>query len=120
MPMIDMYVANDLLPTGCERRLGGALTMALLRAEGVATPGPTHLNNTGAYIHRMPPEDVQTAGSEKARTVRVQVITPPGALTRDGQRQLVKEATEIVTEVIGDPTQATRTWVLLSEGAEGG
>jgi phenylpyruvate tautomerase PptA (4-oxalocrotonate tautomerase family) len=50
----------------------------------------------------------------------VQVITPPGALSRDGQKQLVKEITEIVTKVSGDATQAARTWVLLTEAAEGG
>jgi phenylpyruvate tautomerase PptA (4-oxalocrotonate tautomerase family) len=50
----------------------------------------------------------------------VQVITPPAVLTRDGQRQLVKDATAIVAETAGDPEQAARTWVLLSEGAEGG
>ncbi|HEV3087502.1 MAG TPA: tautomerase family protein [Candidatus Elarobacter sp.] len=120
MPMIDVYAAEGLFPPGCERKLGEALTHALLRAEGVATPGPTHLNNTGFYLHVMPPERVQTAGSANARTVRVQVITPPAVLTRDGQRQLVKDATAIVAETAGDPEQAARTWVLLSEGAEGG
>jgi phenylpyruvate tautomerase PptA (4-oxalocrotonate tautomerase family) len=48
------------------------------------------------------------------------VITPPGALTRDGQKKLVKEATAIVADITGDETQAIRTWVLLSEVAEGG
>jgi len=52
--------------------------------------------------------------------VRVQVITPPGALTRDGQKQLVREVTEIVARISGDQTQASRTWVLLTEAAEGG
>jgi phenylpyruvate tautomerase PptA (4-oxalocrotonate tautomerase family) len=52
--------------------------------------------------------------------VRIQIITPPGVLTRDGQRQIVREATEIVTRIAGDPTLAARTWVLLSEAAEGG
>jgi len=55
-----------------------------------------------------------------ARAVRVQVITPPAALTREGQKRLVKEITEIVTKVAGDPTQASRTWVILTEAAEGG
>ena len=50
----------------------------------------------------------------------MQVITPPGALTRDGQRQLVREVTEIVTRISGDPSQASRTWVILTEAAEGG
>src|SRR5260370_24275367 len=78
MPMIDVYAAADLFPPGADRQLGEELTLALLRAEGVEKPGPTHLNNTGAYIPRMLTTAVNTAGSGSARTVRVQVLTPPG------------------------------------------
>lgn len=120
MPMIDVYAAADLFPAGADRELGEELTTAVLRAEGVATPGPFHLNNTAAYIHRMDPRTVHTAATDSARTVRVQVITPPGALTRAGQRQLVEEIIEIVTRIAGDPTLSGRTWVLLTEAAEGG
>lgn len=120
MPMIDVYAAKDLFPVSADRELGEALTLALLRAEGVVTPSSFHLNNTAAYIHRMDPSAVQTAAGANARTVRVQVITPPGALSREGQKQIVKEATEIVTRISGDPSQAQRTWVILSEAAEGG
>jgi phenylpyruvate tautomerase PptA (4-oxalocrotonate tautomerase family) len=120
MPMIDVYAPADLFPAGTDGRLGHELTMAVLRAEGVATPGPFHLNNTAAFIHRMDPHTVHTAATDSARTVRVQIITPPAALTREGQKQLVKEATDIVTKISGDPTQASRTWVILTEAAEGG
>jgi phenylpyruvate tautomerase PptA (4-oxalocrotonate tautomerase family) len=120
MPMIDVYAASDLFPEGSDRILAAELTAALLRAEGLATPKAAHLDNTGAYIHRMPASSVHTAGTDAARTVRVQVITPPAALTREGQKQLVAEATQIVARVAGDPGQAARTWVLLTEAAEGG
>src|SRR2546427_1890928 len=120
MPMIDVYAPGDLFPAGTDGRLGKELTMAVLRAEGVKTPGPFHLNNTAAFIHRLDLHAVHTAATDSARTVRVQVITPPGALSREGQKQLVKEVTEIVTKISGDPSQATRTWVLLTEAAEGG
>ena len=83
-------------------------------------PAPFHLDNTAAYIHRMEPARVQTAKTALARTVRVQVVTPPAALSREGQKQLVKEVTEIVARISGDPSQAGRTWVLLTEAAEGG
>ncbi len=110
----------DLFPPGTDRQLGEQLARAVIRAEGVANPGPYTLNNTAAYIHRMDPHAVHTAATDSARTIRVQVVTPPGALTRDGQKQLVREVTEIVTKISGDPTQANRTWVLLTEAAEGG
>ncbi len=118
--MIDVYARADLFPTGTDRRLGEELTAAVLRAEGVRSPGPFHRDNTAAYIHRLPPTSVHTAATDSARTVRVQVITPPGALSREGQKQLVKEVTDIVTRISGDATQASRTWVLLTEAAEGG
>ena len=95
MPMIDVYTAADLFPAGADRQLAEELTHALLKAEGVEKPGPTHLNNTGAYIHRMPPGAVNTAAAGAARTVRVQVLTPPGVLQRAGQKQLVAEITQI-------------------------
>jgi phenylpyruvate tautomerase PptA (4-oxalocrotonate tautomerase family) len=120
MPMIDVYAPADLFPTDADEQLGAELTRAVLRAEGVATPGPFHLDNTAAFIHRMPPTAISTANTPSARVVRVQVITPPGALKRDGQRQLTKEATEIVAAISGDASQAQRTWVILTEAAEGG
>ncbi len=119
-PMIDVYAREDLFPADTDRQLGQELTLAVLRAEGVRTPGPFHLNNTAAYIHRMPPSSVHTAATDAARTVRVDVITPPSALSRDGQRQLVREITEIVAKISGDPTQSERTWVILREATEGG
>ena len=120
MPMIDVYAPDDLFPAGSDRQLAEELTSALLRAEGVTTPSATHLANTAAYIHRLDPRAVHTAGTRAARTVRVQVLTPPGALNRAGQKILVAEATEIVAKIAGDPTQGARTWVLLTEAAEGG
>src|SRR2546427_3009475 len=120
MPMIDVYAPADLFPAGTDGRLGEELTMAVLRAEGVANPGPFHLNNTAAFIHRMDPHAVHTAATDSARTVRVQVITPPAALTREGQKQLSKEVPATVARISGDPTQASRTWMILTEAAEGG
>ena len=120
MPMIDIYAPDDLFPAGTERQLAEELTSALLRAEGVTTPSAAHLANTAAYIHRLDPRAVHTAGTRGARTVRVQVLTPPGALSRAGQKSFVAEATQIVTKIAGDSAQGARTWVLLTEAAEGG
>jgi phenylpyruvate tautomerase PptA (4-oxalocrotonate tautomerase family) len=118
--MIDVYAAADVFPAHADRELGEALTLAVLRAEVVAAPGPFHTNNTAVYIHRMDASAVQTAATALARTVRVQIITPPGSLNRDGQKKIVKEATEIVAKVSGDATLPARTWVLLTEAVEGG
>ena len=120
MPMIDVYAPSDLLPSGSDRRIGEELTRAVLRAEGVRAPGPFHLENTAAFIHRMEPATIQTAADAVARVIRVQIMTPPGALSRSGQQQLVQDVTAILADICGDPSQARRTWVLLTEAAEGG
>lgn len=119
MPAIDVYVPQGLLPADSERALARALTEALLDAEGVPLSDP-YLENTAAYVHELPSAAVQTAGTDHAKTVRVQVLTPPGALDRTAQRNFVARATEIVADIVEDPRQAGRTWVFLTEAAEGG
>ena len=120
MPIIDVYAPAGLFPSGSDRQLGEALGLAVLRAEGVTTPGPVYGNNTAVYIHHMPASAVQTVATAEARTARVQITTPPGLLNREGQKQIVKEATEIVAQLAGDATLAERTLVVLIEAAEGG
>jgi phenylpyruvate tautomerase PptA (4-oxalocrotonate tautomerase family) len=103
-----------------ERPLAEQLARAVLRWEGVLEPTPLLLENTWAYLHLHPASGVHTAGTARARTVRVQVMTPAGRLNPEAQRGLIREATDIVVRLAGDPTQATRTWVLLTEAAPGG
>ena len=119
MPMIDVTLPDDLLPPAADAALARELAEALLRAERAPLAEP-YLSNTGVHVHRLAPTAVHTAATSPARTVRVEVLTPPGALSRDGQRELVADATSIVARHVGDPTQAERTWVLLREAAEGG
>jgi phenylpyruvate tautomerase PptA (4-oxalocrotonate tautomerase family) len=116
--MIDVYAPADLFPADADSPLGDELTHAVLRAEGVAQPGPFHLDNTAAFIHRLPGTAISVASAASARVVRVQIITPPGALAREGQQQIVREASEIVAKYSTDDT--SRTWVILTEAAEGG
>ena len=74
-----------------------------------------------------------TAAFRKERVINQDIATDPlwsGAAEkyravalqhgRSGQKQLVKEATAIMADICGDPTQSKRTWVLLTEAAEGG
>jgi phenylpyruvate tautomerase PptA (4-oxalocrotonate tautomerase family) len=120
MPMIDVYAESSTFAAEVLPELGKELTHAVLRAEGVVKPGPFHLNNTAFFAHVMEPGTIGTAAGGGARVVRVQIITPPNALTRAGQIQLTREVTDVVAKLSGDSTQAGRTWVLLSEAAEGG
>lgn len=120
MPMIDVTVPEGVLRPETHAPLARALAEALLRAERAPLAAP-FLENTGATVRVLPAGAVHTAGTAAARTARVDVLTPPGALDRDGQRALVAEATRLVAESSTDPEgQPARTWVLLREAAEGG
>jgi phenylpyruvate tautomerase PptA (4-oxalocrotonate tautomerase family) len=117
MPMIDVYAPASLFPADADEQLGTELTHAVLRAEGhtEAVIAPFFTENTAAFVHRL--SVVSTAAEPSATAVRVQIVTPPGSLDRAGQRQITKEATEIVAAIAG---RAVTTWVVLTEAAEGG
>jgi uncharacterized protein with von Willebrand factor type A (vWA) domain len=43
MPMIDVFIAEDVLWASADRALGEQLALTLLKAEGVTNPSPFHL-----------------------------------------------------------------------------
>ncbi len=102
MPMIDVYASNDLLPSGSDRRIGEALTLAALRAEGVAAPSQYYLENTGVFIHRMDPATVQTAAEPLAKTVRMEGGWGIGG-TAFGREEFTALAAALETEVRDAP-----------------
>jgi hypothetical protein len=63
MPMIDVYTPENLFPAGAENELGTALAHAILRAEGVVSPSPFHLDNTAVFIHRLKATDHEGSDS---------------------------------------------------------
>ena len=99
--MIDVYAESALFPKDSRKALGLDLTKAVLRAEGVAQPGTFHLRNTAAFLHLMEEGTMTTAAGDDIRNVRVQVVTPPNALSRPGQIQLVREISEITFNTSG-------------------
>jgi phenylpyruvate tautomerase PptA (4-oxalocrotonate tautomerase family) len=121
MPIIDVYAPVGLFPEGVERRLARRLTASAMRAEGVPEPAPRKVQDvTGFYLHLMPTTAIHTAATETARVVRVSVTTGAGGLDQEGQKAVISEFTELIAEEAGDPTQADRTWVVISEAAVGG
>lgn len=76
-------------------------------------------DNTAVFIHRLPAESISTGSAVGARAVRVQIVTPPGALSRAGQRQITTEATALIAAAVV-AGERVRTWVILTEAAEGG
>jgi phenylpyruvate tautomerase PptA (4-oxalocrotonate tautomerase family) len=116
MPMIDVYAVTGTFRD--KRTLAEDLASAVLRWEAVPPIG-LFRNNTAAFVHDLPPDALSTAAGDNDY-VRVQVLTPAGALNRDKQIGVVKELTEIVAAAAGDPALAARTWVLITEAPNGG
>ena len=52
--------------------------------------------------------------------MRIQVLTNAGALDRGKQLAVVERLTSIAADAAGDPSLASRTWVLLTEAPDGG
>jgi phenylpyruvate tautomerase PptA (4-oxalocrotonate tautomerase family) len=116
MPMIDVYAAQGTF--GEKHQLAQDLASAVMRWEQVPDLA-LFRDNTAAFSHEMPSETLSNVNGD-SNYVRVQVLTPVGVLDRDKQLGVVKELTEIIAGAAGDPTVASRTWVLLTESPEGG
>src|ERR1700731_841863 len=116
MPMIDVYAVEGTFSN--KHDLAKDLANAVMRWEKVP-PISLFRNNTAAFIHDLPSDAISNAAGER-NYVRVQVLTPIGVLDRDKQLGVVRELTDIVSAASGDPTQAERTWVLITESPEGG
>ncbi len=119
MPMIDVFAPGPLLAEGADAQLATDLTWAVLRAEGVKAPSAFHLDNTAAFIHRLPAESIAAGSGSGTPAVRVQIVTPPGALDRAGQRQITADATALIAGAL-TAGERVKTWVILTEAAEGG
>jgi phenylpyruvate tautomerase PptA (4-oxalocrotonate tautomerase family) len=116
MPMIDVYAAEGTFSD--KHSLATDLAAAVMRWEQVPDLA-LFRNNTAGFVHDLPGSSLANVNGE-SDYVRVQVLTPTGALDRDKQLGVVKELTEIVAQAAGDPSLAQRTWVLLTESPEGG
>ncbi len=118
MPMIDITVRAGLWNDDQRSDLIARSTAALLRWEK-APDIDLFRDNTAGFVHELPAAAVATA-SGRNDVVRVQVLTPAGALDQEQRQGITAELTALVAEVTGDPAQAARTWVLFTESPDGG
>ena len=116
MPMIDVYATEGTFAD--KHQLAQVVANAVMRWEKVP-PISLFRNNTAGFVHELPAGSICNAAGD-TNYIRVQVLTPVGVLDRDKQLGVVKELTDIVATASGDPTQADRTWVLITESPEGG
>jgi phenylpyruvate tautomerase PptA (4-oxalocrotonate tautomerase family) len=116
MPMIDVYATAGTFAD--KHQLAVDLATAVMTIEQVPDI-PMFRQNTAAFIHDLPAGSLSNVDGEH-NYVRIQVLTNSGALDRPKQLAVVEQLTNIAADAAGDPTLASRTWVLLTEAPEGG
>ena len=116
MPMIDVYATAGTFAD--QHQLATDLATAVMTIEQVPDI-PMFRQNTAAFIHDLPAGDISNVDGE-TNYVRIQVLTNAGALDRAKQLAVVQRLTDIAAQAAGDPTLASRTWVLLTEAPDGG
>lgn len=114
--MIDVYAAGGTFAD--PKKLAQTLAATLMSIEQVPDI-PMFRKNTAAFVHDLAADRLSNVDGESSY-VRVQVLTNANALDRDKQLAVVRQFTDIIADAVGDPTQAQRTWVLLTEAPDGG
>jgi phenylpyruvate tautomerase PptA (4-oxalocrotonate tautomerase family) len=118
MPMIDITAPEGIFPESAEAALLQRAAEALIKWEHV-TGIQIATSNTGAYLNILPKRRV-TAGGQADDVVRVQLLTPVGALQQEQRQGITADITEIVVELSGRPELRDRTWVLFHQAVDGG
>ena len=116
MPMIDVYAKSGTFRDA--HALAAKLAETLMKIEGVPNI-PMFRQNTAAFVHELSDQAISNVDGD-SDYVRVQVLTNAGALDRDKQVALVRQFTDLVAAAAGDSSLTERTWVLLTEAADGG
>ncbi len=116
MPMIDIYATAGTFTDA--HQLAADLAAAVMAVEQVPDI-PMFRQNTAAFVHELPAGSLSNVDGD-SDYVRIQVLTNAGALDRAKQLAVVQRLTAIAADAAGDPTLASRTWVLLTEARDGG
>src|SRR4029077_8561660 len=114
MPMIDVYATTGTFKD--PKALARDLAETLMKIEQVPNI-PMFRKNTAAFVHDLPDGGLSNVDGD-GNYVRVQVLTNNRALNPDKQAAVVRQFTDLVAAAAGDPSLATRTWVLLTEAVE--
>lgn len=116
MSLIDVYAAEGTFPR--PRELARALATRLTEIAQVPDI-PLFRQHTAAFVHHVPADHLSNVSGSNAY-VRVQVLTPHGALDREKQLAAVRQLTDLIAQAGSDPSLTERTWVLLTEAPNGG
>jgi len=116
MPMIDIYAtAGTFSDPHTLAKEAAATVKSIEQVPDI----PMFRKNTAAFVHELAKGALSNVDGD-TNYVRVQVLTNQGALDRPKQIEVVRQLTDLVAKAAGDDGLKQRTWVLLTEAAEGG
>lgn len=116
MPMIDIYATAGTFSDPHTLAKDAAATVKSIEQ---VPDIPMFRKNTAAFVHELESGAISNVDGD-SNYVRVQVLTNTGALDRLKQIAVVRQLTDLVAKAAGDDSLKQRTWVLLTEAAEGG
>lgn len=114
--MIDIYAKAGVFAD--TKKLATDAAATVKNVEGVPDIAMFR-KNTAGFVHELPENAIANVDGD-SNYVRVQVLTNKDALDRDKQLEVVKQLTDLIASAAGDDTLKERTWVLLTEAADGG
>lgn len=120
MPMMDLTLPAGALDRDAKNALVDELTTVLLRAE--RAPNTQFFRDvTWTFVHELEATDIYAAGRPIDRPlVHLMVTTPEGGLSNSRRRELVAEASRVLSGALGIPEEdGLRVWVTCREIAEG-
>jgi len=116
MPMIDIYAtAGTFSDPHALARAAAAAVKSIEQVPDIAM----FRKNTAAFVHELKSGAMSNVDGD-SNYVRVQVLTNAGALDRSKQIAVVRQLTDLVAKAAGDESLKDRTWVVLTEAAQGG
>jgi len=120
MPLMELTYQEGALTPEARDQLVEDLTTNLLKAEGA--PNTEFFRSvTWVLINERPAELVYAGDKSAAGVVKLDVVTPEGALNDDRRAQMIEAGTSTLREAFGIADEdALKVWVLCRDVVDGG
>ena len=120
MPLMELTYQEGALTPGARDQLVENLTTNLLKAEGA--PNTEFFRSVTWVLVNERPAALTYAGDKSgAGVVKLDVVTPEGALNDERRAQMIEAGTATIREAFGfEDADALKVWVLCRDVVDGG
>lgn len=120
MPLMELTYQEGAISPETRDELVGNLTTSLLKAEGA--PNTEFFRSvTWVLVNERPAELVYAGDKSGAGVVKLDVVTPEGALDDDRRQRMIEAGTAAIRDAFGIADEdALKVWVLCRDVVDGG